>query len=445
MIRSLLVFAVSGAVVAAPLQAQGLRNLISELFIFGSGDQPLFLTGTAGASNPVSVQAHGSHFVPAAVSGNATLIGFLTSAIGSSVANLPISATSSGQTFRFEGGVPVATSTSAGPIFAERAQTLGRGRVLAGVTVNRMRFQSVRGVDLENISLNFTHANTNFPGCDTLFGGDCSVMGRPTLENDFIVLDLSLKLDVTATVFVLSYGLLDWLDVGVAVPVVSTSLRGTSTAQVVPFGGTSATHFFAGTPTSPELTATRFVEGSATGVGDVAARVKARLSQSERAAFGILADARFATGDADDLLGAGHTAIRGLGMVSARFGRFSPHANVGYLYRSGNELSDAVLATAGFDHALSDWATLAVDLISELETGESAPVIPGAVRIDVPFRRTIQPTNIPDRRDDIVNGSLGFKFVTSPGLTIVTNTLWPLNRGGLRPGVAWTLGLEYNF
>jgi hypothetical protein len=431
--------------VAAPLQAQGLRNLISELFIFGSGDEPLFLAGTAGASNPASVQAHGSHFVPAAVEGNATLIGFLTSAIGSSVANLPISATSGGQTFSFQGGVPVATSTSAGPIFAERAQTLGRGRVLAGVTVNRVKFQSVRGVDLDNIGLNFTHANSNFPGCDTLFGGDCAVMGRPTLENDFIALDLSLKLDVTATVFVLTYGLADWLDVGAAVPVVSTSLRGTSRAQVVPFGGTSATHFFAGTPTDPELSATRFVEGSATGVGDVAARVKARLSQSDRAAFGILADARFATGDAHDLLGSGHTALRGLGMVSARFGAFSPHANVGYLYRSGSELSDAVLATAGFDHALAPWATLAVDLISELETGESALVIPDDVQIQVPFRRTIRPTNIPEMRDDIVNGSLGFKFVTSPGLTIVMNSLWPLNRGGLRPAVAWTVGLEYNF
>jgi hypothetical protein len=443
MSRVVLVLLCAG--VAAPLRAQGLRNLISELFIFGSGSQPLFLAGTAGASNPASVQAHGSHFVPAAVEGNATLIGFLTNAIGSSVANLPISATSSGQTFRFEGGVPVVTSTSAGPIFAERAQTLGRGRVLAAVTVNRMRFQSVRGVGLDNIGLNFTHANTNFPGCDTLFGGDCAVMGRPTLENDFIKLDLSLKLDVTATVFVLSYGLLDWMDVGVAVPVVSTSLRGTSTAQVVPFGGTSATHFFAGTPTNPDLAATRLVEGSATGVGDVAARLKVRVSQSERTAFGVLADARFATGDADDLLGSGHAAVRGVGMISARFGGFSPHANVGYLYRSGNELSDAVLVTAGFDHALSDWATLAVDLISELEAGESALVIPGEVRIDVPFRRTIRPTNIPDGRDDIVDGSLGFKFVTSPGLTIVTNSRWPLNRGGLRPGVAWTLGLEYNF
>ncbi len=429
----------------APAAAQGLREMIGQLFIFGSGGTPLFLSGTADPNNPAAVQAHGSHFVPAAVSGNATLIAFLTGAIGSSVANLPIGATSSGQTFRFEGGLPVATSTSAGPIFAERAQTLGRGRVLVGATVNRMQFRSVRGVDLENVVLNFTHANTNFPGCDTLFGGDCSLMGRPTLENDFIALNLSLHLDVTATVFVMSYGLFDWMDLGVAVPIISTSLRGTSQAQVVPFGGTSATHFFAGTPTNPELGASRSVEGSATGVGDIAARLKARISQSERAAFGILADARFATGDAEDLLGSGHTTLRGLGVVSARFGSFSPHGNVGYVYRSGGDLNDAVLATLGFDHALSPWATLAVDLISELQAGRSTLVIPGDVHIDVPFRRTIRPTNIPDTRDDIVNGSLGFKFVSGAGLTIVTNALWALNRGGLRPGVVVTAGLEYNF
>ena len=49
-------------------------------------------------------------------------------------ADVPVSAASGGSTFRFQGGVPVRTSTSAGPIFAERAQTLGHGRVLAGIT-----------------------------------------------------------------------------------------------------------------------------------------------------------------------------------------------------------------------------------------------------------------------------------------------------------------------
>ena len=45
-------------------------------------------------------------------------------------------------TFRFEGGVPVRTSQSAGPIFAERAQTLGRGRMLAGLTRSSFSFTS---------------------------------------------------------------------------------------------------------------------------------------------------------------------------------------------------------------------------------------------------------------------------------------------------------------
>jgi hypothetical protein len=31
------------------------------------------------------------------------------------------------------------------------------------------------------------------------------------------------------------------------------------------------------------------------------------------------------------------------------------------------------------------------------------------------------------------------------GITLVANTLWPLNRGGLRPNVLWTAALEYNF
>ncbi len=444
MTRSVLVILAS-LLVAPPAAAQGLRNLINELFIFGTGQDPLFLGGTADPNNPTGVQAHGDHFVPAAVSGNGTLIAFLSSAIGTNVANLPISSTSSGRTYRFEGGIPVATSTSAGPVFAERAQTLGKGRVLVGATVNTFRFNSVRGVGLDNVQLNFTHENVDFAGCDTVFNGDCSLMGIPGLENEFITLDVALDLDVRSTVFVMTYGLTDFLDIGVAVPIISTSLRGSSQAQVVPFGGTSATHFFAGTPQSPVLSASRFEEGSATGLGDVAARVKWRISQGEATGFALLADARFATGSEEDLLGAGHTAIRALGIVSGRFGSFSPHANVGYLYRGDDVLNDAVLATLGFDHLLAPWATLALDLITELQVGQNQLTVPGDVTIDVPFRRTVRTTNIPNMRDDIVNGSVGMKFVTGPGIIVVANALVPLNKGGLRSNVGWTVGLEYSF
>ena len=49
---------------AAPLGAQGLRDKIADLFIFGQGEAPLFLAGTAEPNNPTVVPAHGAHFVP---------------------------------------------------------------------------------------------------------------------------------------------------------------------------------------------------------------------------------------------------------------------------------------------------------------------------------------------------------------------------------------------
>lgn len=428
---------------AGSLPAQGLRDKIAQLFIFADGQDPLFLGGTAGSDSATAL--HADHFVPAAVADNGTLISFIGTALSQSAANLPVSATSGGVTFRFEGGVPVATSVSPGPVFGERALTLGRGRVFIGANVNRLHFETLRGVSLNGIQMTFTHENVTGPQCDSIVGASCTPYGVPAHENDVIDLRLALDLDMTVTSFFVSFGLLDRLDIGVVLPIVSTSLRGTSDAQIVPFGGTTAQHFFGGTAANPELSTSRFVEGSATGIGDVAARVKINVTQSPRTNFSLLGDVRFPTGSEDDLLGSGHLAARGLGILSARFGAFTPHANIGFLLRSGDLQNNAVLATVGFDHVMAPWAIMAVDLVSELQVGESKLRLPETVTYDLPFRRTVEPTNIPNQRDDLINGSFGFKFVTGAGITVVANTLWPLNRGGLRPNVLWTAGLEYNF
>jgi hypothetical protein len=393
----------------------------------------------------VNIQIHGNHFIPSAVASNGTVISFLTNSIGSNVANVPVSSTSGGSTFSFEGGTPVRTSTSAGPVFGERAQTLGRGRVLAGLSRTGVNFKTMRGVSLDDIHFTFTHANTDFPGCDSIAGGDCSLLGVPSVENETISLDLALDVKLTVTSFLVTYGLSDRLDVGVVLPIVTTSIEGSTNAQINPFGPPPAVHFFGGTPESPVLTASRFVRGSATGLGDVDARVKLNLRRGDPVAVGVLADVRFPTGSESDLLGSGAWAARGLAIVSARFGSFSPHANVGYLYRGGDFESDAVLGTVGFDHLLAPWATLAVDLISQLQVGDSPLQVPGPVIIQAPYTRTINPSEIPDGRDDLVDGSIGVKLTAAPGLTVVGNTEWPLNRGGLRADVIWTVGLEYGF
>jgi len=435
--------------VAADAQANNtLRGRISQLFIFGSGEEPLFLGGSADPNNPANIQAHGNHFVPAAVAENGSLIGFIGDAIAGSVGNVPIATTSGGVTFRFEGGIPVKTSLSAGPIFAERAQSLGRGRTSVGIGRSSFRFTSLRGVPMDNISLIFTHENVDFAGCDSINGGDCSKMGIPTLENEIMAFRLNLAIDVTVTTLYVTYGVADRLDIGVIVPLVSTRLHGTSDAQIIPFGSPPAVHFFGGTPTNPVLAASRTVNGSAFGLGDVTVRMKFGVHESQNSGLALLGEARFGTGNPDDLLGAGGFTARGLAVMSGRINAFSPHLNLGYRYHNSGgprTWNDAVLVTGGFDDLLSEHITLAADVVSELQVGRSRLRLPGPVTYDAPYHRVIEPTTIPDRRDNLVSGSFGGKATIPGGFTVIANALIPLNHGGMRPDIIYTTGLELDF
>jgi hypothetical protein len=435
----------AGLLLAAPAHAQRLRERLNQLFIFGSGSDPLFLEGTATASNPAAVRAHGKHFIPSAVAENGSVIGFVTGSLASRVSNVPISATTSGVTFRFEGGVPVSTSTSSGPIFAERSQTLGSGRVLAGVSRSSFDFSSIRGVPLDAVKLTFTHENVDFPGCSEIQGNDCKKMGVPVLENEQMDFDLNLGIHVAVTSFYLTYGLSNRVDVGIVIPVLSNALTGTSRASIVPFGPGPASHFFAGTPENPTLTASRSISGQASGLGDVAARIKVNLRQTATTGVALLLDGRLPTGDEQDLLGAGKFAGRVMGILSTTFGNFSPHVNVGMLYSADTTRNNMVLATAGFDHLLGKGITMAAEVVSEFQIGDSQLRLPKPVTVDAPFKRTIIPTSIPDIRDDIINGSFGFKFAAANRTTVVTNALFSLNDGGLRARLTYTLGLEYAF
>jgi hypothetical protein len=411
-----------------PLPAQGLRSTLTDLFTFGDCGEPLCLAGSANAQN-----GHGNHFIPADVAGNSTVLSFLMNAIGLNVANVPVSAASSGATFTFQNGLPVKTAESSGPVFGERGQTLGRGRMLVGANVSNVRFSTLRGIPLSDIELNFTHEDVGQQG-----------LGVPTFENDFIQVRTSLDVNLLVSSFFVTYGLFDRVDIGVAVPLAHASVNGHSDAQIVPFGS-PAVHFFGGTPDNPILSAHAAASGSATGLGDISVRAKVNLNSSPHSSFSLLADARLPTGNADDFLGAGAWGFRGLGVFSARFGAFTPHFNGGFFYRSADFENNALLATAGFDQLMADWATFAFDLISEWQLGDSKLTIPPAVTIETPFVRTIQPTNIPDGRDDIVSASLGLKLRMDSGTTGVVNLILPVNRGGLRANAIWTLGLEYNF
>jgi hypothetical protein len=434
----------------ASSQSDGtLRSKIAQLFIFGSGQAPLVLGGSIDPSNPASIQAHGNHFVPAAVAENASLIGFIGSAISASIGNVPIATTSGGVTFRFEGGIPVKTSLSSGPIFAERAQTLGRGRAAVGINHSAFHFTSLRGVPMDNISLVFTHENVDFPGCDAANnGGDCTKMGIPTLENEIMPFRLNLDVAVAVTTLYATLGVSDRFDLGVIVPLVNTDLHGESNAQIIPFGPPPAVHFFGGTPDNPVLSASRTIDGSAFGLGDVAVRAKLGLRETQNSGFALLGEARFGTGSPDDLLGSGSFSARALAVMSGRIESFSPHLNIGYLYHARNTertWNDAVLVTGGFDQLITEHVTFAADVVSELQVGRSRLELPGPVTFDAPYHRVIDPTTIPNTRDDLFIGSFGARFAVKSGFSFVLNALVPLNRGGMRADIIYTTGLELAF
>jgi hypothetical protein len=415
---------------ASVARAQTLQQSISDLFVFGDCGQPLCLD---------LPDEHGAHFLPAIGQGQNNLIGFVGNAVGVTVSNVPISAATSGAIWgRSAAGLPMRTATSAGPIFAERAQTLGRGHVLFGVNVSNFDFTTIRGTPLSDLVFDFTHQDT----------GDDNDLGSPLFEDDVLEVRTDLNVNLFAATGLITYGLLDAVDIGVAVPLVHTSIDGTSFAQMIPADPTVFHHF--GTPANPSLTAQTTVNNSASGIGDVAARVKVQVAEGNRVGAALMGEVRFPTGKEEDLLGSGEYAARGVGILSARYGNFTPHANVGYLYRGGELQNDAVLATVGFDHLLAKWATFAADVISELQVGASKSRQPDPVVLNTPVggassTRTVTVSNIPDRPDDVVLGSFGFKFNSANGVVVVTNALLPIHRGYLQPDVAWTLGLEYTF
>lgn len=426
--RLVLLLALTGGALATRADAQGLRGRISDLFRFGDCGEPLCLAGSVNAAN-----GHGLHFLPAVAAGNASMIAFLVDAVAVNVADVPIASASGGSTFAFENGVPVKTSVSAGPIFGERAQTLGRRRAVLTANVTAVRFTTLRGQPLRDLNFVFTHQDVTGNG-----------LGDPPLENDFMAVRTRLALNLVVTTASFAYGITDHLDVAVALPYVHTTLDGTSTAQIHPFGAT-AVHLFGMTANNPQLSATSRVSGSADGIGDVALRVKANLVQSPRIGFSVLGDARLPTGDEENFLGSGATTIRGLAIASARLGSFGPHGNFGVIARQGRDRNDAILLNVGFDHLLSSWATLAVDYLSERQVGANRVTLPGPVHYTVPFARVVHPTEIPNSRDDLSNLSVGFKLTSERGFGFVANGLVPLDRGGLRADATWTFGVERNF
>jgi hypothetical protein len=412
-------------------------------------------------NNPVN--PHFAHFVGPA---QQTLNQTLTTAIASQLATLPIISPSSGFTYKYDSaaGAFVRTTTSFGPIYTERAETIGRGKFSFGISYQRFRFSSLDGTNLHNVPLVLTHVPNTGPGGSVAF-----------YEVDAIQTANNISLNMDQTLVYGTVGLTDRLDFSVAVPIVSVRMGAVSDAQIIRVAGNPASnpdpHEF---DASGRQTAVFTSNGSASGIGDVTFRIKANVLQAQPVRVALIMDVRAPSGSARRLLGSGATGIKPFIAVSAGK-RFAPHVNLGYQWNGQSILAGNLTGTTVVGDSYSTGPATSANLPAQFFYSLGADVgatsrltlvfdYLGQTLFDAPrvFRTnviTADRSSVPGGlspqtlatitggKDTVGynSGAAGLKFNLFSSLVLTGDLLFRLDNKGLRQDVTPLVALSYAF
>jgi hypothetical protein len=429
------------APVTAGAQDGGLKGRFSQLFTFGTGCGPevLFCLRSGGGTPDFAQEAFSTN-------ANATareLSLFLQGAITLGIATVPAPSAGSGETFRLSPlGFPVRNEEeSLGPIFAERALTLGKGAYLFGANLTVLQFEDLRGTSLEDLEFNVVQRDLPPLG---------PPLGDPAIERTYLAVSTQMAFEARVANLFFTRGITERLDLGILVPFVQATLSGYSDAEIViGEGDDPAAGFSFGGPTEdPKLRERSVVpKDRATGLGDLSIRGKYRLSEPDDGwGLAVLTDVRLPTGRDEDFLGSPGLWVQGLGIVTRQTDSgFTPHLNGGFAIRSGEGQRNALLLTVGFDHLASSRITFAAELMGQAPLG-SNPLPRDVVKIrdGSGGEFSVPNSNLPSIRDNLLDGALGVK-VRIWKMVALANLILPLNDGGLRSQSLLTLGAQASF
>ena len=264
----------------------------------------------------------------------------LNVSLGQQLTTFPLPSSSGGFTFgRNSAGEIVPTSTTFGPLFAERAVTIGKGKFNFGYTFLGTSFDSFEGVSLDDGDLRFVSQHNN---CCPAGGGVplATTDFFPEFERDLLLSSLTADITTRTNAFFANIGVTDRFDIGLAVPIVHVSIDASVTGEILRTA-TSASptvHSFDGLGQTTKTVASA---GTSTGLGDVLVRGKYNFVRSESAALAGAVDLRLPTGDKEELLGTGATQTHLYIIASGEYGRVSPHVNFGYTFSNGDGPGDA--------------------------------------------------------------------------------------------------------
>jgi hypothetical protein len=338
----------------------------------------------------------------------------------------PIPSSQGGFTFEFDPLLNefVRSADSLGPIFAERPQTIGKNKLNLGFSYTFIDFTRFEGDDLDDLSVTFTHEDTDGDGPDlpAPFGY--------TFERDTIIADLSIELKSHVVSFYGTYGITENLDVGFLIPVMRNEMEVSSVARVnedssralFPFGDV---HVFDPLGIDGDAPIDK-VKEEKTGIGDILLRTKYNVLNKPRIKISTALEVRLPTGDEDELMGLVRLGLKPLLVLSTNMslweGDLNPHLNIGYQVNAGIKGQDALDYTVGFDYGrevYGDLATIAVDLIGSHETQKRDSI-----------------------GGDIIDISAGLKWNFHKQNLAYINAIVPLNSKGLRADVIATVGYE---
>lgn len=365
-----------------------------------------------------------------------------TTAIVGQLVTVPLPTPAAGFTYELDPstGVFKRSTESFGPILAERAETVGAGRVSIGFAFQRFKFQSVEGLDLDRVPAVFTHDNAQ------LLGG----------RQDVITTVNSIEASVSEYTTYLTVGITDRFDISAALKLASNDLTVRSDATIQRLGTTNPlTHFFRQTDGSIGNERVFWAIGHASGLGDTTVRLKANVDRRPSRGIAAGLDIRLPTGDQMNLLGTGTAGLAPFVIFSSTVQRVSPHLNASYQWNgrsilAGNpatgesgEFPDQLTYAIGADVAMNPRVTLALDALGSYYVN--------AERLSQETFHALDQTstfaNIGFARESFnaLSGSIGFKVNVKGRLLLDGNLLFALDDHGVRDRVVPLVAFEYAF
>jgi len=314
-----------------------------------------------------------------------------------------------------------------GPIFGERAETLGRGQMSFDLTYSFVDLATIDGKSLNDL--------VNAPSVKGRFlffhvaGGVTLKDGRfTTLLPVRAALDLDVSAHIVAPSF--TYGLTPDLDVNLTVPVLRTSL-GIRARTRIPDPRLPAFMLPAGDPRArvDVLSASATSEG----VGDVLLRGKYVLRRGGPVDLAAGLGLSLPTGHADDFQGTGTTRVQPE-LIASRVlaDRLELFANAGIDLNADAVERSVVRWAIGGTVRVIEQVAVPVVVLGRDELSAPAAAIP------VPFFFQIE-------RSDSFDASVGIRWRIARRAALSANAIVPLERGGLRADVIPTVQLEYAF